>query len=173
MAQKNDAEKKRKAEILLGNANTDISKIQIPEQVNALHPDFDHEQKNRLPGAIVHLRAILEAIVQDDAEPKESLKYFAEINESPRFIRNKSFERLSVEPNTNPDWLLNMAQFLFELRADGKSEFTKRLRKCPYCRLYFLAKDLKRKKCYSSECKKLYERTQKRKQREDNSMKYV
>jgi hypothetical protein len=48
----------------------------------------------------------------------------------------------------------------------------KLIRKCPYCNNFFIAKDIKRKKCYSNNCIKEYEKLKKRKQREGNLSKY-
>ena len=42
----------------------------------------------------------------------------------------------------------------------------RRIRKCPYCNKYFLAKHARRERCYSKECEKKYQRLKKRKQRE-------
>ena len=51
-------------------------------------------------------------------------------------------------------------------------EFHDLVRRCPYCKLYFMVKDLKRKKCYSEECQKEYEKQKKRKQRESEPQFY-
>ena len=48
----------------------------------------------------------------------------------------------------------------------------RKLKKCPYCQIYFIAKDTKRKLCYSNECKKRYQREEKRKQRERDPLTY-
>jgi hypothetical protein len=42
----------------------------------------------------------------------------------------------------------------------------RKLKRCPYCHIFFIAKDTKRERCYSDECRKMYERDKKRKQRE-------
>jgi len=42
----------------------------------------------------------------------------------------------------------------------------KSLRRCPYCKEFFIAKHSKRQRCYSTACGKVYERLKKRKQRE-------
>ena len=49
---------------------------------------------------------------------------------------------------------------------------SKKLKKCPYCEVYFMAKDAKRIRCYAQECRKKYERQKKQKQREDDPVKY-
>ncbi len=48
-----------------------------------------------------------------------------------------------------------------------------RLRRCPYCKKFYIAKDTKREKCYSPECRKEYEREKKRKQRNNDPVKYL
>jgi hypothetical protein len=49
----------------------------------------------------------------------------------------------------------------------------KRIKQCPYCDSFFIARDLKRKRCYSDECGKAYSREKKRKQRENNPVRYI
>ena len=50
----------------------------------------------------------------------------------------------------------------------------KYIKECPYCGNFFIAKDIKRKtRCYSKECDKEYQRYKKRKQRENDPVKYV
>lgn len=48
-----------------------------------------------------------------------------------------------------------------------------RLRRCPHCKKFYIAKDTKRKICYAPECRKEYEREKKRKQRNNNPVKYI
>lgn len=43
----------------------------------------------------------------------------------------------------------------------------RKIKKCPYCDKFFIAKDIKRKRCYKNDCRKEYEKIKKRKQRED------
>jgi hypothetical protein len=42
----------------------------------------------------------------------------------------------------------------------------KRIRQCPYCKKFFIAKHSSRRRCYSNDCEKRYQRLKKRKQRE-------
>ena len=49
----------------------------------------------------------------------------------------------------------------------------KYLKKCILCDDFFIAKDTRKTKCYSSECIKKYEREKKRKQRDNDPVKYV
>ena len=48
----------------------------------------------------------------------------------------------------------------------------RKLKKCPYCEKFFIAKSIKRERCYSDNCRKEYERSKKRKQRETDLAKY-
>jgi len=48
----------------------------------------------------------------------------------------------------------------------------RKLKQCPHCQKFFIAKDIKRKRCYSDECRKAYEREKKQKQREKDPVKY-
>lgn len=54
-----------------------------------------------------------------------------------------------------------------------EKEDVKRIKQCPYCNNFFIARDLKKKRCYSNECGKAYSRAKKRKQRENNPAKYI
>ena len=70
------------------------------------------------------------------------------------------------------------SQFLMIFVGYSLTEFLlnnnrRKLKKCPYCDEYFIANDLRRKKCYSDDCKKTYERRKKRKQREDEPEIYI
>jgi hypothetical protein len=49
----------------------------------------------------------------------------------------------------------------------------RKIKQCPYCQNFFIAKDIKRKKCYSDECFKEHERLKKQKQRGKDPAKYV
>ena len=53
-----------------------------------------------------------------------------------------------------------------------KSTTKNKLKKCPYCEKFFMAKDTKRQRCYSKKCQQEYERVKKRKQRGDDPAKY-
>lgn len=48
----------------------------------------------------------------------------------------------------------------------------RKLKKCPYCEGFYIAKDIKRQRCYSKKCQREYERQRKQKQREDDPVKY-
>jgi hypothetical protein len=158
----------------LKTANTDVSILEIPKTVNALHPDYDNKQRYRLPEAIAHFRAIFDAIVQGCQWPEDSLRYFSEINETPRYLPNTYEGRWLTKKNPYPEWLLNVAQGFFELTADEEGDFIKRLRKCPYCNQYYLARDLKRTKCcYSASCEKEHARNKKKTQRENDPLTYA
>lgn len=62
----------------------------------------------------------------------------------------------------------------FSLREFLLNNNRRRLKKCPYCNNFFIAKDAKRTtKCYSDICTKEYERIKKQKQREIDPVKYV
>jgi hypothetical protein len=49
----------------------------------------------------------------------------------------------------------------------------KRLKQCPYCKIFFIAKDTKKDFCYSNECFKEYKKLQKQNQREVDPEKYI
>jgi hypothetical protein len=49
----------------------------------------------------------------------------------------------------------------------------RKLKKCPYCDQYFIANNIRRKKCYSDDCKRIDQRLKKRKQRKDEPEIYL
>jgi hypothetical protein len=49
----------------------------------------------------------------------------------------------------------------------------RKIKKCPYCNLFFIAKDSKRKRCYSESCNREYEKKKKQEQRTNDPVKYV
>ena len=59
----------------------------------------------------------------------------------------------------------NLAEFL--IHNDRR-----KLKQCPYCEKFYIAKDMKRQRCYSKKCQREYERQKKQKQREDDPVKY-
>jgi hypothetical protein len=87
--------------------------------------------------------------------------------------------------------LLNERSFLLDLEIGSQGttllyalaycliEFLKvptnrsHVRQCPVCNKFFLAKNLKRTRCYSSSCEKAYQRERKQRQREGDPVKYV
>jgi len=59
----------------------------------------------------------------------------------------------------------NLAEFLVKNGSE-------RIKQCPYCEKFYIAKDIKRQRCYSKKCQREYERQRKQKQREDDPVKY-
>lgn len=47
------------------------------------------------------------------------------------------------------------------------------IKQCPYCEYFFLATSKNRARCYAPECERAYQRDKKRKQRENDPLKYV
>ena len=48
----------------------------------------------------------------------------------------------------------------------------RKLKLCPYCDKFYIADDIRQKKCKNEECRKQYEREKKRKQRKNDPVKY-
>jgi len=68
--------------------------------------------------------------------------------------------------------------FLFSLAGYSLSNFLintdrRKLKQCPFCHIFFIAKDTKRKVCYSNACEKIYRRLQKQEQRRRDPVKYL
>jgi hypothetical protein len=53
-------------------------------------------------------------------------------------------------------------------------KYKKKIKKCPYCEMFFIAKDTKRKhSCYSNDCIRKWERDKKKDQRDKEPVKYI
>ena len=69
--------------------------------------------------------------------------------------------------------------FIFSLASYSLTEFLisndrRKLKFCPYCERFFIAKDIKRKhSCYSSDCIRKWERDKKKDQRDKEPVKYI
>lgn len=68
--------------------------------------------------------------------------------------------------------------FFYALASYSLSEFLlsndrRKIKLCPYCERFFIAKDIKRKRCYSESCSREYEKEKKRKQRDDDPLTYM
>ncbi|HUT70229.1 MAG TPA: hypothetical protein VMW89_06095 [Desulfatiglandales bacterium] len=65
------------------------------------------------------------------------------------------------------EWIIGYSLTEFLLHNDRR-----KLKKCPYCHKFFIAKDIKRQRCYSDDCRKTFERIKKQKQRDEDPVKY-
>lgn len=79
---------------------------------------------------------------------------------------------VNLEFGNEGDRLYNLAchSLMYFLKL---SDNRKKLKRCPYCKKFFIAKDAKRKICYSINCGRESKRLQKQKQRRDNPVKYT
>jgi hypothetical protein len=73
--------------------------------------------------------------------------------------------------------LSNFNEFLVSIVGFSLAEFLlkkdrRKLKKCPFCNKFYIADDIRQKKCKSDDCKKAYERKKKQKQREKDPAKY-
>jgi len=124
----------------------------------------------------IHARLVkfLDSIVNNGEikNEKDSRFILNVCNEHP----NMTFTIRNGRVFKNAGHLMEKTQFairdLFEFLADPKN--IKRIKKCPYCDLFFLAKDIKRKNhCYSTDCERKYQREKKQEQRDSDPVKYV
>lgn len=69
----------------------------------------------------------------------------------------------------SPPWLKDVCYSLFEFLC---SKDFPRLKKCPYCDRFFIAKDSKRLICYEIPCKNKYHKEDMKKRRETHPEKY-
>jgi hypothetical protein len=75
--------------------------------------------------------------------------------------------------------IFRINDFLFGIAGISLIEYLfendiKKIKQCPYCEKFFIAKDIRREsRCYSEKCEKVYQRYKKRKQREKDPVKYI
>ena len=87
------------------------------------------------------------------------------------------FHEFANAPQGNSYHTFN--NFIFSIASYSLTEFLisndrRKLKHCPYCEKFFIAKDIKRKhRCYSQDCMKKWERDKKRFQRETDPVKYI
>jgi hypothetical protein len=94
-----------------------------------------------------------------------------------------SFEKIPLIDETNyirnkinRNWFIELQdEFVYWMIEFLKEEHNRKyIKNCPYCEKFFPAKDIRRKsRCYSGKCEKAYQRDKKRKQRENDPVKYV
>ncbi|MBA3034995.1 MAG: hypothetical protein FP814_00720 [Desulfobacterium sp.] len=144
---------------------------------------------------VIKLRTIMEGIVKENRliESPE-LKYFLAL--SGHFETHYIYDEGKIKKDITPlpvaslcsaspydralpptglfyeysDELQNIAKNLIELLYEY--DFIERLRKCPHCKKFFIAKDKKRKICYEMECRNGYHREDMKKRRNDDPEKY-
>ena len=109
-------------------------------------------------------------IINDEVEKNKPVKAFRVASDK------KGFEIIANREIWNPLAHKNEGDRLYNLACHSLMSFLKtsinikRLKRCPHCKSFFIAKDTKRKICYSEECFRESKRLQKQKQREDDRL---
>ena len=128
------------------------------------------------------VRNILEGIVTNGGKLVESedLKFFVDLQE--RYVKKYQVDNGRLIEKTemlgddkwkillSPGWLSYVCWTLIEFLCGNTVH---RLKKCPYCGRFFIAKDSKRKICYDSKCFRESKREQKQHQRATDPKKYM
>lgn len=144
----------------------------IPDRMIVFAQSFQQSLKNILDGIIM---------TQGQVHESDELNFIINLQE--RIITKYEFidGQLVGKTIPNPDdqgkimitpgWLKYSCRSLLDYLCEGKP---KQLKKCPYCKKFFVAKDSKRKRsCYSTNCIKKWERDKKQDQREKDPVKYI
>jgi hypothetical protein len=126
------------------------------------------------------LRKILDKVIAD-GKVLESDELNFIINLQQRLITKYEFangqliEKTMPNPDdecvimVTPGWLKYSCRSLLDYLCEGN---LKQLKRCPYCRKYFIAKDSKRKICYEKKCLNNYHRSDMKKRRDTDPVKY-
>jgi hypothetical protein len=131
-----------------------------------------------------NLKKLLDQIIQNkQINMTKELKYFIDRvpphkekyivgNGKLVCIREYNPEEELLEALAEPGWFRRIRIELINYLTD-ENEDKRRLKKCPFCKEYFIANHLRRKKCESENCRKEYRRRQKAKQRASDPVKYI
>lgn len=127
------------------------------------------------------LRKILDKVIADGKVlESEELNFIVNLQQRSitkyEFVNGQLIEKTMPNPDdeymimVTPGWLKYSCRSLLDYLCEGN---LKQLKRCPYCNKYFIAKDSKRKRCYSESCAREYEKEKKQKQRNDDPVKYL
>jgi len=119
------------------------------------------------------LKVLLTEITENkQLHDSESLKYFTDAKKNMTYrVENGRLIEEWLNCEAYPIMLIPVVASLINFLCDSKK--LQRLRRCPICKQFFIAKDTKRKICYSKECFTEYKRLQKQKQREVDPVRYM
>jgi hypothetical protein len=129
--------------------------------------------------------------IAEDREYSQIIGFKHFINQ-PEIVFNTSVEVIDDPAGSpfkkrlirSPSWRdpikmnLNLGNFIRGLISYSLREFLlnrdrRKIKVCPYCNMFFEADDIRRKtRCYSKRCEKVYQRFKKRKQRQNDPVKY-
>jgi hypothetical protein len=143
----------------------------IPDRMVMFAKSFQKSLKNILDNIIANQGRIIES---------EGLNFIITLQERTITKYEITDGQLIANSMPNPDdqgkvmitpgWLKYSCRSLLDYLCEGN---LKQLKRCPYCNKYFIAKDSKRKRCYSESCAREYEKEKKQKQRNDDPVKYL
>ncbi len=148
-----------------------------------LHLDSDKIEKQRnllfqevlvkiVNGASLREIASFNKIIEEVNKTKPIVTYelTTDVNGNEKFTRSEVIRYL--EKKTGGEHLYNLAchALISFLSVKGNRQ---RIKLCPYCKLFFIAKDAKRITCYENKCVKVDRRVRKQKQRDEHPEKYI
>jgi hypothetical protein len=131
-----------------------------------------------------NLRKILDQIIRDQKIiMTKELKFFIRgtFPYKPEFIVEDGNLILKIKYDVGeeligswlePNWFKEIKCELLNYLTDPKKD-KRKLKKCLFCKEYFIADDIRQKKCKSEDCRRQYQRRQKAKQRELDPVKYI
>lgn len=127
------------------------------------------------------VRNILNQIINDEGTLNESenLQFIIKLKE--RIVKKYEvangkliettgvFEHDKLRIDVTPQWLIDVPSSLIEFLM---TDDLQRLKKCPFCMKFFIAKDAKRKICYKQACRNEYHRKDMANRRNIDPVKY-
>ncbi len=89
-------------------------------------------------------------------------------------IENNEIPEVKVPADIDRADTLNLLYSIMTiiLNSYARKNDLRKLKKCPYCNSYFIAKDTKRKICYEIACKNEYHKTDMKNRRDKDPIKY-
>lgn len=142
----------------------------IPDRMIVFAQSFQQSLKNILDNII---------ITQGQVNESNELNFIIDLQQ--RMITKYEYidGRLKEKTISNPDdqgkvmitpgWLMFSCRSLLDFLCNRE---LKQLKKCPYCKKHFIAKDSKRKICYENDCRKQYHKADMKKRRDTDPVKY-
>ena len=140
----------------------------------------------KLKDTTVKLQRLLISIIEDQKiKASTDMQYF--INAFDEHIEykvtdgklTKAKKREIFPENVNvlklidkPVWLRMLSYSLISFLTKSNQN-TRKLKRCTFCHDFFIANDVRKQRCKSDDCRKAYEREKKRKQRQEDPVRYL
>lgn len=162
-----NAYKAYKAGIIQRRFNLDSDEIEKKR-----HLLFDEILKQIADGKSLSNAIGLDKIIQEVNKTNPTVTYELTIDAKgkEKFARSEAIGYIKSRTRGEYLYILACHSLITFLSVKGSRQ---KIKRCPYCKMFFIAKDAKRTKCYEKNCVREDERLRKKKQRKDDPVKYT